>query len=202
MVDAVDHPKPRHTIVLITDDRDYSYLISTLKLRGRTVVLIASHQASRSLKADVSHLLSWEDMMEDCETDEDSEIAVAPNRDWRLAALALSITLGTTTNSEVPNHEFRPLVDIIQRFPVGKRRPSIVAQALITGYPDIYGRTLTRSWKGFLAEAGRRGIVKDRGDTRDLQLSGFLSRRHDGMLTFERGHRAQSVCWCVFSWPC
>lgn len=58
---AIDNPAPA-SVVLITGDRDFAYAVSTLKLRGYTVVLVAPHVcAHASLKAQASVLYDWQD---------------------------------------------------------------------------------------------------------------------------------------------
>ncbi|KZT28230.1 hypothetical protein NEOLEDRAFT_1058893, partial [Neolentinus lepideus HHB14362 ss-1] len=55
---ALDHPPPA-TIILISGDCDFAYAVSTLRLRGYNVVLIAPKSASSSIKSVSSLVLDW-----------------------------------------------------------------------------------------------------------------------------------------------
>src|ERR1700761_3347343 len=59
---AVEHPDS--TMILITGDRDYAYLISTLRLRQQRVIVIGpSSQIHPSLIAHANQFLGWEDVI-------------------------------------------------------------------------------------------------------------------------------------------
>jgi hypothetical protein len=51
----------------------------------------------------------------------------------------------------------------------------MVARALIASHRDIYRTTRTYGWDALLAEAERRGIVKDRGGNRDMRLGELIA---------------------------
>ena len=55
---AVDHPSPA-TIFLITGDRDYTYAVSTLKLRKYEVILVVPSSTSPYLESQASLVIDW-----------------------------------------------------------------------------------------------------------------------------------------------
>ncbi|TFK53040.1 hypothetical protein OE88DRAFT_1599917, partial [Heliocybe sulcata] len=55
---AFESPAPA-TIVLISGDCDFSYAVSTLRLKGHEVILIAPKAASWSIKSVSSLVLDW-----------------------------------------------------------------------------------------------------------------------------------------------
>lgn len=64
---AIDHPAPA-TVILITNDRDFVYAVSVLRLRRYRVILIARPLASISLRSQASVWLDWNvEILENCE---------------------------------------------------------------------------------------------------------------------------------------
>ncbi|KZP20823.1 hypothetical protein FIBSPDRAFT_741642, partial [Athelia psychrophila] len=55
---AIDNPAPA-TIILITNDRDFVYAVSVLRLRRYRVILVAQPSGSATLKAQASMWLDW-----------------------------------------------------------------------------------------------------------------------------------------------
>ena len=61
---AFDSPPPT-TIILISGDRDYTYAISTIRMRGHRVVLIMpTTKTPENLKRNVDVALYWKDVLE------------------------------------------------------------------------------------------------------------------------------------------
>ncbi|TFK53043.1 hypothetical protein OE88DRAFT_1627373 [Heliocybe sulcata] len=56
---ALDHPVPA-TVILISGDCDFAYAVSTLRLRGYEVVIIAPKPASTTIKSVASLVLDWD----------------------------------------------------------------------------------------------------------------------------------------------
>ena len=55
---AIDFPPPS-TVILISGDRDFSYAVSTMRLRGYRVVLLAPGAAHSSLRSQASVVYEW-----------------------------------------------------------------------------------------------------------------------------------------------
>jgi hypothetical protein len=202
MLEIVDHPELEHTIVLITGDKDYAYLISSLRLRHRTVILVAPRQAVHSLKSTASLLLFWEAILQDREAEDDNslqsssgletivDLSVAgpsSQRDPRQFTLAgCSENKGTNATSDKDpaattttlepralNAAFLPLVETIKKLAPQKRKAPKVEETLIARHPTIYCATHTSGWLELMAEAENRGIVKDRGPNCDIRLGKY-----------------------------
>ncbi|KZT28244.1 hypothetical protein NEOLEDRAFT_1175994 [Neolentinus lepideus HHB14362 ss-1] len=59
LIFAMDHPPPA-TIILISGDSDFEYAVSTLRMRGYYIVLIAPKAVSASLESVASLVLHWD----------------------------------------------------------------------------------------------------------------------------------------------
>jgi hypothetical protein len=334
MMEIIDHPESSHVIVLITGDSDYAHFISSMKLRHRTVVLLAPNQASQLLKSNaLPDLLPWEDITQDrnieterplrsstvqtpatnddllgrlvfdhldtesrtlldlwslqltparletrecfrgvadqiddehfdayinsalrgdieqsdhdarASSDEEQQSHIMSDEESEGADInstehlkniarhqhppqqaeisdveattvpsdaEISSPVGTKVLSgdiepdrwsgtmpaapdidrpsagssasrdpepRVPNSAFLPLVQVLQNLPPAGKRTHMVARALIASHRDIYRTTRTYGWDALLAEAERRGIVKDRGKNRDMRLGELFNCR-------------------------
>lgn len=56
---AMDHPTSKTTIVLISGDRDFAYVLSALKARKFSVVVITQGNAHVSLRMQATTAFNW-----------------------------------------------------------------------------------------------------------------------------------------------
>jgi NYN domain len=70
MVNAMDNPAPG-TVVIITGDRDFAYVVSVLRMRRYRVVVIAPHNHHISIRNQASIVLDWSTIISSTNVDVD-----------------------------------------------------------------------------------------------------------------------------------